>query len=123
MDPWVWTQIRLAERQGLLTGRGLSATQVTAVYLCEVRDQRQSAEEKLEAFKYALLSTGHISVEALFPDLFTKEVNGEEADLGSEEDQVTYKFDEIDMSESDVERELAQLMAGGDMTVRGSELG
>jgi hypothetical protein len=117
----VWTQIRLADRQGLLSGRGLSTVQVTAVYICELFDQRQDILTRADEFKYALLgAAGHIPVEALFPELFTE--TDDSADLPSDEDKVTYRFEDHSMSEEEMERELAQLMAGGEMTVSGDEM-
>lgn len=116
-------QIRLAERQGLLVGHGLSIAQVAAVYYREIEDQAERRDRDRQEFKYVLLTSGVASFDQLFPDAVPVETD-DNAEIESPNDgeTIVYKFSEQDELDADeVERELAALMAGGDMTINGSE--
>jgi hypothetical protein len=93
MDPWVKTQIRLAERQGLLTGTELSPVQVKAVFLNELLALIVSSQRSERELREALLSTGRFEFTDLFPEYAPKEDSAEaiERDLTSEE-PITYVF-------------------------------
>lgn len=94
--------------------------QVMALYYRETQDMVEAGEERRQGFKYALLATGHIPVAELFPEVFTAEAD--EDDIDNDEDAVTLKFEDREMSPEAIERELAQLMAGGEVTVNGAEV-
>lgn len=134
------TWIRLADRQGLLTGRGLSTTQVRAVFFREVETSMELRETHKQQFLQSLVpmaAVGRVQIGELFPDVFgavapMSSVPGSPAggpvvtddnlDLPDDEDAVIYRFGEIDMTPEEIERELAVLMAGGEMTVNGAEI-
>lgn len=118
------TQIRLAERQGLLIGKGLSWLQVAALYYRQVEDDIEQHEQRKEQFKYALMSdSGHIPLGELFPELAQIQAERDDnADLADDEESVTYRFEEQSMTPEQMEQELAALMAGGSMTVNGGEI-
>lgn len=68
MDPWVATQIRLAERQGLLVGLGLGPVQIKAVFLCEMVDLAKASKQTEQDLRRSLLSTGKFEFADLFPE-------------------------------------------------------
>lgn len=111
------TQIRLAERQGLLTGRGLGPVQVKAVYLCELLSLQERGKNADRALRQAMLATGKYEFSDLFPELFE----------ASSEDEIDYALHHVgnegtmaveyvldpgeDFDPAEAERELMELMA------------
>jgi hypothetical protein len=93
MDPWVHTQIRLAERQGLLVGRELGPVQVKAVFLCEMLELVTANKLHDQQFRQTLYATGRFEYADLFPERTPSEESAQaiDADLDSEE-QVRYIF-------------------------------
>lgn len=93
MDPWVHTQIRLAERKGLLVGYGLNPAQVKAVFLCEMLELAQASKKSERELREALLATGKFEFTDLFPEYSPAEESEQDidADLSSEEG-ITYIF-------------------------------
>lgn len=70
VDEWLKSEIRLAERQGLLTGRHLSAVQFQATYLLNWLDENDKSTAKFEALKRSLVAGGLRRPEELFPEHF-----------------------------------------------------
>lgn len=70
IDEWLKSEIRLAERQGLLLGRHLSIVQFQATYLLNWLDETEKSTGKFEALKRALVSGGLRPPEDMFPEHF-----------------------------------------------------
>ena len=129
MDPWVKTQIRLAERQGLLTGRELSPVQVKAVLLCQMMQTVKEYKREDVDLKAALLATGRYEFTDLFPEYGSKKMETEAdiEDALSSDDAVSYifpgpgdpAFDPIEAQRL-FDRLLGENSSG---TVNGTELG
>ena len=114
-------QIRLADRQGLLSGRHLSSLQLSEIYYREIEDQAERRDRDQQEFKYALLSTGHVSFSDLFPDMISA-LENDDFDV-VDDGAVIYKFaDQPELTPEEIERELAELMAGIDVEVNGGDL-
>lgn len=64
--------LRLAERQGLLTGRHLSPVQMLGLVILNHADTIDRAKGDREALKRSLIANGNFDHEALFPDYFPK---------------------------------------------------
>ena len=94
MDPWAKTQIRLAERQGLLTGHELSPVQVKCVLLCQMIQTVKEYKREDTDLKAALLATGRFEFTDLFPE-YGKTKLETEADIEetlSSDEAVSYIF-------------------------------
>jgi hypothetical protein len=118
------TQIRLAERQGLLTGRGLSPVAVKAIYLRLMQDTHDEVEHQDRSLRQAMLGSGHYEFTDLFPDMATEADSDEAiaADLEKGEDTLLdFSQAEYDPEEAarEVEELLSQMSSG---TVTGAEL-
>jgi hypothetical protein len=131
MDPWVSTQIRLAERQGLLTGPNLGSVQVKAVSLCELMDRVDKTRQSETDLKQAMLTTGRFDFTDLFPEYagaVTEEEDEEEAldaDLYGGE-PITYVFpapDDESFDPDEAQRLLDELLGNASSgTVTGADL-
>lgn len=118
MDPWVKTQIRLAERQGLLTGTALSPVQVKAVFLRELVDTADRAIAEDRSVRKALITTGKYDYDTLFPEYaITPDedpVDTLNPDLDSS-DGTIYVFEEMaspDFDRDEAQRLLNELVSG-----------
>lgn len=70
VDEWLKSEIRLAERQGLLTGRHLSIVQFQATYLLNWLDENDKSTAKFDALKRSLVAAGLRRPEEMFPEHF-----------------------------------------------------
>lgn len=70
VDDWLKSELRRAERQGLLQGRHLSPVQFNAVVVLGYVDSTEKTERHLDELKKALLATGSYKAHMLFPDNF-----------------------------------------------------
>jgi hypothetical protein len=128
MDPWVDTQIRLAERQGLLTGRDLSPVQVKSVFLCHMMQAVKEYKREDVDLKAALLATGRYEFADLFPEYGKKKMSTE-ADIEealSSDAAVSYVFPgpgDPAFDPAEAQRLFDQLLTDNSFgTVNGTEL-
>jgi hypothetical protein len=70
VDDWLKTQIRLAERQGVLRGQHLSPVQTKALVVLNFLDDIQKHEGDIAALKRAFLSSGLAEPSKIFPEAF-----------------------------------------------------
>lgn len=70
VDGWLKSELRRAERQGLLQGRHLSPVQFNATIVLNFLDENEKTERHLDELKKALLSTGDYKPHSLFPNHF-----------------------------------------------------
>lgn len=97
---------------------------VSAVYYREIEDQAEKRARDEQDFKYAMLTGGVFPLEVLFPELITETDDSKEIENPDDGETIIYKFSEQpELTQEEIERELAMLMAGGDMTVNGDEFG
>lgn len=68
VDDWLKSELRRAERQGLLTGRHLSPIQFNATIILNYIDTNDKALQDLVELKRALLASGSYNARKLFPD-------------------------------------------------------
>ena len=129
MDPWANAQIRLAERQGLLVGTGLSMVQSGAVYLRLLQESRDKSEARWLTIKSALLATGKLTFNELFPGEVPApaEEDGGEF-LADDENPTAYRFVEPpseNWGPEEADRLLDELLGTGgktSMTVSGRKI-
>jgi hypothetical protein len=130
MDPWVTTQIRLAERQGLLTGRDLGPVQVKAVLLCQMLDTVRAYQREDADLKAALLATGRFEFTDLFPEYASNpQKESTEAEIEealSSDGAVSYVFPgpgDPNFDPEEAQRMFDELIAGNSSgTVNGADL-
>lgn len=72
VDPYLRAHLRLAERQGLLTGRHLSEPQSYGLIVLNYLDEIEAAKRANRDFKIGMLSTGY-DPEKLFPEHFAED--------------------------------------------------
>lgn len=68
VDDWLRTELRLAERQGLMQGLHLSTIQVRGLEILHFLDEIEKVKAKAERFKLALITTGNYDPKSLFPE-------------------------------------------------------
>jgi hypothetical protein len=128
-DPWVQSEVRLADRMGVLDGGSHSVVQWFASQWLLVSDVRQEARERADEFRFALLqaSGDPRSVWSLFPEIPRAiDEDGKEVPLQdfdpSDNGPVTYQF-ELDPKEAaKVDREInveAEEQQGRELIERG----
>ena len=115
MNPWVHTQIRLAQRQGLLTGVELSPVQTHAVFLLDLAEQVEKSKLEDRSIRRSLL---HLGVP--FLQLFPEYGDGQAPEPDVDEDEldeviggdgpVRYVAPDEEMTSERMDELLAQLM-------------
>jgi hypothetical protein len=70
IDEWLKSEIRLADRQGLLTGKHLSVVQFQATYLLNWLDEGEKSTARLQALKRSLIASGSWRPQDMFPEHF-----------------------------------------------------
>jgi hypothetical protein len=70
IDEWLKSEICLADRQGLLTGRHLSVVQFQATYLLNWLDENEKSTARLQALKRSLIASGSWRPQDMFPEHF-----------------------------------------------------
>lgn len=84
IDEWLKSEIRLADRQGLLTGRHLSVIQFQATYLLNWIDETDKSAAGFQALKRSLIASGSWKPQDLFPEHFDDTATVVEDDLSEE---------------------------------------
>lgn len=93
VDDWLRSELRLAERQGLLQGRHLSPVQFHAGIVLNFQDNVDRSGRALDDLKRSLVSAGW-KPEVLFPERFPDAKLEEAPDFT--EEGVTFDFSEVD---------------------------
>jgi hypothetical protein len=115
MNPWVHTQIRLAQRQGLLTGVELSPVQTHAVFLLDLAEQVEKSKAEDRSIRQSLLHLG-VPFLQLFPEYGDGEAPAPDVDEGEldavidGDGPVRYVAPEEEITEERMNELLAQLM-------------
>lgn len=78
VDDWLKSELRRAERQGLLIGRHLSPVQFNATIILNYIDNSEKALRDLVELKRAMLASGDYNARKLFPDEFGPETEAVE---------------------------------------------
>lgn len=79
VDDWLKSEVRRAERQGLLRGRHLSPVQFKATIVLEYLDNIDRSERERDDILRALLASGDYKPHRLFPNFFeTPKDDGDE---------------------------------------------
>lgn len=84
IDEWLKGEIRLANRQGLLTGRHLSVVQFQATYLLNWIDETDKSTAGFQALKRSLIASGSWKPQDLFPEHFDDKATVVDDDLAEE---------------------------------------
>jgi hypothetical protein len=126
VDPWLKTHLRLAERQGLLTGRHISPVQAFGLVILNHLDEIAEAKDDIEAFKLSLVANGQFDHKGLFPEFFppeTVEIDDKEAS----NPEAQYDYSEVSWksgseAKDEFERVMAALQKSASGAVRGDQL-
>jgi len=118
------SHLRLAERQGLLTGRFLSLPQTAALVILNHIDEIGKAQAERTALKRALIARKEFSIERMFPDYFPAQSEKEPAPdsngIAPDDFQhVTWKSPKDDMKEWE---RLSRLLGNNKGTLSGDEV-
>lgn len=124
--------MRLAEKQGLLTGKHLSSAQSLALEMVVLLDHKASGEQLIFDLKSRILAVHPQEFSVLFPEWASQNKNQEEIDKARRPDG-SYDIDKIDDSkvewsvpskteDAENERWLAERMANTSGTVGAAEL-
>jgi hypothetical protein len=121
VDPWLAGELRLAQRQGLLTGRHLSMVQAHAVIIMEwvetLRDTKRAVEADFLRVKAALIASGdeRFRPEKLFKDYFPDDPDvidmPDSLDVETEEGKLGVDYSEVEWkSGAEAQEEYQELM-------------
>lgn len=113
VDPWLKTELRLAERQGLLTGRHLSPVQVQGIQILRLLDEVDRQQARFDLLRTALVAAG-APPKGLWPEF--KELFGdvtvEMDDPAASDPNATYDYRDVEWKGiSDAKQEYEDLMA------------
>lgn len=124
VDDWMKSQLRLAERQGLLQGRHLSSVQFHAGIVLNLEDSLEKTKHDHSSFKNALVAAG-AQAKALFPEYFPEEKKAEPEESADFSDlEAQYDYSEVEWkSPSDNPEEFSDLMAQVANLTRGTVSG
>lgn len=112
MDPWLKTELRLAERQGLLTGRYLSPIQVQGIQVLRLLDEVEKQQTKFDLLRTALVAAG-APPQDMWPEF--KELFGDATvemdDPAADDPNATYDYRDVEWKGiSDAAQEYEDLM-------------
>lgn len=111
VDDWMKSQLRLAERQGLLQGRHLSPVQFHAGIVLNLEDGLDKTRHDHASFKNALVAAG-AQAKALFPEYFPEEKKAEVEEVDFSDAEASYDYSDVEWkSPSDNPAEFNELMA------------
>jgi hypothetical protein len=126
IDDWMKSELRLAERQGLLRGRHLSPVQFNATVILHFQDDLLSGEKDFRSIKKALLSLGW-EPSSLFPEYFkAQKKEAEEAAPQQLDPNAVYDYSDVEWvspSSMGTSEEGAALLAYIEQIKDGSLLG
>lgn len=110
VDDWLKSELRRAERQGLLQGRHLSLVQFNATIILNYLDADEKTSRHHDELNKALLATGNYPPHKLFPQDFAEPEGSTPPEDGSLGDNPDYKG--VDwMGPSDSIEEFDRIMA------------
>lgn len=111
VDDWMKSQLRLAERQGLLQGRHLSSVQFHAGIILNLEDSLERTKHDHASFKNALVAAG-AQAKALFPEYFPDEKKVESEEVDFSDTEASFDYSDVEWkSPSDNPAEFDNLMA------------
>ncbi len=124
VDDWMKSQLRLAERQGLLQGRHLSSVQFHAGIILNLEDSLEKTRHDETSFKNALVAAG-APAKKLVPEYFpAEEVAAEEVDFTDTEASFDYsdvKWKSPSDNPEEFDKLMAQVASLAQGTVNGSQ--
>jgi hypothetical protein len=121
VDEWLLSELRLAQRQGLLVGRHLSVAQYKATIILEFADQIDRKIEKAETdfrrFREAVVAAGHPKRDLLFPEFFPKKKEAEDVS----EDYADVEWKSPSNAKEEYEALMAKVMANSHGSFGGNQ--
>lgn len=97
-DRWLESQLRLAERQGLLTGH-LNAVQTFGVQVLMMLDQQATSEGWWRDFRARIGAANPQEIRTLFPEFFEHRLSAEEIDRQARGEDGVRDLDRVDESQ------------------------